>query len=277
MSEMASNPGDWQASDGLWYSAAQHPDPAYRAQFEAPPAAAAPQAAAPPVPDAPAYAPQAAAPAYAPQAYAPQAAAPHGWIVGTEPYPARMAVSDDTKVARWRPFLHMFMAIPHFFVLLALAIANSFVMMITWFVVLFTGKMPAGLHNFQAMNLRYSGRVSLFTGLFTEAYPPFDFTTTAQDPGTYAPARFDFDHEPEGRNRLTVFFRYFMLIPHMFVLFFVIIAAYFVTIAATIAVIILGRMPEGMRNFLLGVHRWALRLNAYFSMLTDSYPPFSTG
>ncbi|MGI9084656.1 MAG: DUF4389 domain-containing protein [Aeromicrobium sp.] len=80
----------------------------------------------------------------------------------------------------------------------------------------------------------------------------------------------------EGRNRLAIFFRLIMLIPQMFVLVFVSIAAWVVMMIGFFAVIILGRWPTGMTTFLIGFLRWNTRVNAYFHLLTDEYPPFST-
>ena len=80
----------------------------------------------------------------------------------------------------------------------------------------------------------------------------------------------------EGRNRLTIFFRLIMLIPQLIVLIFVSIAAWFVMIIGFFAVIILGRWPTGLNDFLIGFLRWTTRVNAYCYLLTDEYPPFST-
>jgi hypothetical protein len=44
---------------------------------------------------------------------------------------------------------------------------------------------------------------------------------------------------------------------------------------AFFAVLFTGRWPDGLRSFLLGVMRWALRVEAYLLLLTDEYPPFS--
>lgn len=53
------------------------------------------------------------------------------------------------------------------------------------------------------------------------------------------------------------------------------IGAVFVGIVAFFAVLFTGKFPEGMRNYILGVARWALRINFYGMFLTDEYPPFS--
>lgn len=87
--------------------------------------------------------------------------------------------------------------------------------------------------------------------------------------------RVDVTPDLENRNRLTIFFRYFMLIPQSVVLFFIAIAFYVVMVIAWFAVLILGRWPDGLRTFAVGYLRWTTRVNAYGSLLTDRYPPFS--
>ena len=77
------------------------------------------------------------------------------------------------------------------------------------------------------------------------------------------------------RDRLTVLFRIFMVIPQYIVLDFVGIAAGVLLLIAWFAVLFTGRWPEGMRQFCIGYYRWSIRLQAYFFLITDVYPPFS--
>jgi hypothetical protein len=46
------------------------------------------------------------------------------------------------------------------------------------------------------------------------------------------------------------------------------------SVVAFFAVLFTGRWPEGMRTFVLNVLRWALRVETYYLLLTDEYPPF---
>ena len=188
-------------------------------------------------------------------------------------YPVYYAVTEDNKVARWRPFVQGLMAIPHFIVSIFVSIAGAVCVMISWFAILFTGKMPEGLANFIIMSQRYNARVSGFAAMLTEQYPPFEFTQTAADPGNYA-IRLDVRPALENRNRLTVFFRYFTQIPIQIFALVVFIGVYFVMIIAWFAIIFTGHFPTGMRDFVIKGFRLNQRASGYGSLLTDEYPPF---
>ncbi len=79
-----------------------------------------------------------------------------------------------------------------------------------------------------------------------------------------------------GKLLLKTFFGWLYVgIPHGFLLFFYAIGAFFVIIAAWFAILFTGRIPRGMFDYLVGLFRWQMRVNAYWVFLTDSYPPFT--
>ena len=77
------------------------------------------------------------------------------------------------------------------------------------------------------------------------------------------------------QRRLTVFFRFILVIPQVFVLYFVGIGAFFVAIVGWFAALFTGRLPESIAKFLLGYVRWSTRVFAYELLMVDNYPPFS--
>ncbi|HEY2214638.1 MAG TPA: DUF4389 domain-containing protein, partial [Acidimicrobiales bacterium] len=99
-------------------------------------------------------------------------------------FPLQLDLNAPLKVARWRPLIHWLLAIPQVLVLYVLLAVQGVVTFISWFAILFTGKMPEGLFNFTAMTMRYQWRVSSFLLFMREGYPPFDFPTVGADPGT---------------------------------------------------------------------------------------------
>ena len=78
-------------------------------------------------------------------------------------------------------------AIPHFLILYGLQIVARAVAVISWFAIVFTGKMPEGLATLQCLYIRYSNRAVTYAGFLREEYPPFAFDTIAPDPGNYPP------------------------------------------------------------------------------------------
>jgi Domain of unknown function (DUF4389) len=190
-------------------------------------------------------------------------------------YPARFTFDPTERIANWRPLVQWLLAIPHLAIVYVLGSVAELLAIISWFAVLFTGRLPAGLANFQAMYLRYYLRTATYAGFLRDEYPPFGFTTTPADPGDDPRVGVDLVPELEGRNRLTTGFRWILAIPQLIVLALLAIALFVVGVIAFFAVLFTGRWPTGLRDFALGVGRWWLRVQAYVPLLTDRYPPFS--
>ena len=190
-------------------------------------------------------------------------------------YPATFTFDPPETIARWRVIGNIILAIPHFIIAYVLNIVAEVLAFVAWILGVFTGKVPEGILGVIAMYVRYSTRVSIYASFLKEEYPPFTFATTLADPGDDPRVRVDFVPETEGRNRLTIFFRIILAIPHIIVLALISIVAFFVYVIAWFAVLFTGKWPTGLRNFVVGLTRWTTRLNAYMYLLTDKYPPFS--
>jgi hypothetical protein len=85
------------------------------------------------------------------------------------------------------------------------------------------------------------------------------------------------DHAGLERSRLTVFFRAILVIPHLIVLTFYGIAAFFAIIVAWFAALFTGRVPAGLHGFIAGYLRYSTRVTAYLLIMADPYPPFGSG
>ncbi|HMU27492.1 MAG TPA: DUF4389 domain-containing protein [Solirubrobacterales bacterium] len=92
-------------------------------------------------------------------------------------------------------------------------------------------------------------------------------------PGGY-PVDVDAQLLPE-YSRFMPLIKWLILLPHYIVLFFLGIGAMFVAFIAFFATLFTAKYPEGMWNYMVGVHRWALRVMAYNFLITDNYPPFT--
>jgi hypothetical protein len=190
-------------------------------------------------------------------------------------YPASLEFDPPEKVANWRAIANVFLAIPHFVILYGLRILAEAVSIISWFAIVFTGSLPEGLANVQTMYMRYEMRTYTFASFMREKYPPFAFAMTPADSGEDTEVHTDFQLALSERNRLTVAFRIILVIPHAIVLAVLFVAAAVVALIGFFAVLFTGRWPAGLRAFVLNVLRWYLRVQTYFLLLTDEYPPFS--
>ena len=185
-------------------------------------------------------------------------------------FPFGLDVDGPQPQGRLSVFLRYIFAIPQFIAVALVGIGAEIVTLIAWFAILFTGKYPAGMMNFATGYLRWSVRASGYLYLLTGTYPPFSLDADAA-----YPIRFSGEGQVDGRNRLTVFFRVFMLIPHIIVLYVLSAVAGVVLFISWLAALFTGSVPAGMHTFLAGVLRWMVRIQAYALLLTDEYPPFS--
>jgi Domain of unknown function (DUF4389) len=190
-------------------------------------------------------------------------------------YPATFEVDRPDRIANWRPLVQWLLAIPHLLILNALQTVSRVVAVVSWFAIVFTGKLPDGLARLQCLYIRYNNRTIAYAGFLRDEYPPFAYDTVAPEPGDYPPVRTAFAPELDDRNRVTVGFRLILAIPQIIVVLLLGVAAIVVWLISLFAVLFTGRWPGGLRTFVVGVMRWATRVEAYVGLLTDRYPPFS--
>ncbi len=183
-------------------------------------------------------------------------------------YPLRYEVEYPEELSRWLIFVKWLLAIPHFMILYALSYAVGVVTLIAFFAVLFTKRYPRGLFDFAVNVNRWNANVMAYLMLFRDEYPPFSW-----EPGEYA-VTYEMDYSQE-LNRWLPLVKWLLAIPHLIVLAFLYIGALVALIIAWFAILFTGRFPRGMFDFVVGVHRWNYRVNAYIYLLCDEYPPFS--
>jgi len=187
-------------------------------------------------------------------------------------YPANVTIDTPERLANWRPLVQWILAIPHLLIATALNYVAEVCAFIAWLIILFTGKLPAGLGNFLAMILRYSTRAYAYAGFLHDTYPPFGFDTTTTDPGDH-PTRIDITPALENRNRLTVGLRIIWAIPALVLTMIVGIVAWIMWIVGFFAVLFTGKWPAGPLEWVNKGIRASVRLSTYLFLLTDEYPP----
>ena len=202
-------------------------------------------------------------------------AVPAGPAPAGPAYPATFEVDHPERITNWKPLVQWLLALPHYLVLRGLEYLSGAVAVISWFAIVFTGRLPEGLASAQHMYVRYANRTVAYAAFLREEYPPFAFGTSAEDGGEYPAVRTAFTPRYDDRNRVTVGFRLILAIPHIVVVAVLAAAAAIVVIVWVFVALFTGRWSPGARDFVVGVMRWSTRLEAYLLLLTDEYPPFS--
>jgi len=190
------------------------------------------------------------------------------------PYPAQLGFEGGLHIARWRPLVQWLLAIPQLLISYALGQVRNVLVLISLFSVLFTKRIPRSLFDMIALTYRYEWRTSSYALFLREEYPPFDFQPAADDDGVDPHTVVTLTY-PESLNRWKPLYKWFLAIPHYIVLLALMLAGVFVVIAGFFAVVVTGKYPIGLRNFLVGVSRYSLRVQAYVGLLNDQYPPFA--
>lgn len=171
------------------------------------------------------------------------------------------------SLSRWKIFVKWLLAIPHLIVIWLFGYVIGIVWFIAFLAILITGKYPRGLWDFSLLYLRWSNNVTAYAFLFLrDEYPPFGDAPY--------PVRLELQY-PNQLSRLLIFVKWLLIIPHVIVLMFVGIAMYVCVVIAFFAILITGNYPRGLFDFVVGATRWTNRVNAYWLLMTDRYPPFS--
>ena len=139
----------------------------------------------------------------------------------------------------------------------------------TLLMILFRRRYPRWWFDFALELARFGARVGAYVALLTDQYP-----STVEEQTVHL----DIDYPDVERdlNRWLPLVKWLLVIPHLFVLVFLSIAAFFAVVFAWFAILFTGRYPRGLFDFVVGVGRWWLRVEAYALLLvTDRYPPFA--
>ncbi len=134
--------------------------------------------------------------------------------------------------------------------------------------IVFRQKYPRWWFDWNLELLRFANRVGLYVALTDDRYPSTDEQQSVHLDFPYPDAK-------EGLNRWMPLVKWFLAIPHYFVLFALYVGAFFVVVAAWFAILFTGRYPRGLFDYVEGVTRWHNRVVGYALVLvTDEYPPF---
>ncbi len=139
----------------------------------------------------------------------------------------------------------------------------------TLLMILFRKRYPRWWFDFAVELARFGTRVCAYLVLLTDQYP-----STVDEQSVHL--RIDYPDAERDLNRWLPLVKWLLAIPHYVVLFVLSVAAFFAVIIAWFAILLTGRYPRGLFDFVVAVGRWWLRVQAYaFLLVTDRYPPFS--
>ncbi|MDQ1547817.1 MAG: hypothetical protein QOH69_2721 [Actinomycetota bacterium] len=209
------------------------------------------------------------------------------------PSAVRLTGQLDPHLSRWLWLVKMFLAFPHYVVLGVLWIAFVLVTVVAGVCILFTGRYPRRLFDFNAGVLRWNWRVGfyVYAALGTDRYPPFTL------------ARADYPAEievayPARLSRGLVLVKWLLAVPHLIIVGLIVSdvvlypwsagsaahAAFqpasgysiinLLVVAAGVFLLITGKYPGSLFSFVMGVNRWLYRVLVYVALLSDEYPPF---
>jgi hypothetical protein len=207
-------------------------------------------------------------------------------------YPARLNGRLDPDVSRALWLVKWILVIPHLIVLFFLWVGFAVSTVVAGFAILFTGRYPRAIFNYNVGVLRWNWRVGFYaySALGTDRYPPFTLSATDY------PADLEVDY-PERLSHGLVLVKWWLLVlPHLFILAIITggtwswtrtgsddwtraadsgfsLLGLLVLIAAVI-LLFSGRYRRGLFDLILGLNRWVYRVVVYAALMRDEYPPF---
>jgi hypothetical protein len=139
----------------------------------------------------------------------------------------------------------------------------------TVLMIVFRQRYPRWWFDFALELTRFGTRVGAYFVLLTDQYP-----STVEEQSVHL--QLDYPDAERDLNRWLPLVKWFLVIPHVILLFFLSIGAFFAVLIAWFAILFTGRYPRTLFDYVVGVARWWLRVQAYASLLvTDRYPPFA--
>jgi hypothetical protein len=210
-------------------------------------------------------------------------------VTQSESYPARLEIEYPEKLDRFTTFFRLLWAIPIIVILTLLnATGNETVVnetgeqirrsgggisgglfLATMLMIVSRQRYPRWWFDFARELTRFGARVGAYLVLLTDRYP-----STVEEQAVHLEV--DYPEVERDLNRFLPLVKWLLVIPHYIVLAVLVAVAIIAVLIAWFAILFTGRYPRGLFDFVVGVGRWGLRVQAYaFLLVTDRYPPFS--
>ncbi len=202
-------------------------------------------------------------------------------INGSESYAARLEIDYPEELNRLTTLLRVIWVLPILIVLVFVSGSESWTIVTgssgglaaglsvaTALMIVFRQVYPRWWFDFVRELTRFSSRVAAYVILLTDKYP-----STVDEQSVHL--EIDYPDVEQDLNRWLPLVKWLLAIPHYIVLIVLGVLAVIAVVVAWFAILFTGRYPKGLFDFVVGVGRWGLRVQAYsFLLVTDRYPPF---
>jgi hypothetical protein len=163
------------------------------------------------------------------------------------------------------------LAVPHYPILIGLYLLYPLVTIAAGIAILFTGRYPRPLFDFNVGVLRWSWRLMnyRFPMNSTDKYPPFTLASVPE-----YPADLEVDYPESLTNRAVLLQRWLLGLPQIILCWSLEPFLQTLCVVNAVWLLCIGTINQGMFDLLMGIVRWRYRVAVYVSLMRDEYPPF---
>ncbi|MGH3722674.1 MAG: DUF4389 domain-containing protein [Mycobacterium sp.] len=162
------------------------------------------------------------------------------------------------------------LVVPHYVILIGLYAVYLVLTVVAGIAILFTGRYPRTIFDFNVGVLRWSWRVMTyrFPMNCTDKYPPFTLAARPDYPG-----ELEVEY-PEQLAHWAVLVKLLLALPQIIICWVMEPLLQVLCVISAVRLLARGTISQGMFDLLMGIVRWRYRVAVYVSLMCDEYPPF---